>query len=86
MVAHGVGAVFAELSITTPRYLTILGTPVTVDCIFFDVLPWPSSRNLDACRFGGVGHDLGGCLRRASRGPLLVGNKDEISVSIEHKK
>lgn len=82
MVAHGVGAVLAELSITTPRNLTILGAPVTVDCILFDILPWPSSGNLDTCRFRGIGHDLGWCLRHASGRPLLVRNKDEVSMSI----
>lgn len=82
MVAHGVGTVLAELSITTPRYLTILRAPVTVDCIFFDILPWPSSGNLDACRFRGVGHDLCWCLRRTSGRPLLVRNKDEVSMSV----
>lgn len=82
MVAHGVGAMLAELGITTPRYLTILGAPVTVDCILFNILPWPSSGNLDACRFRGVGHDLGWCLRCTSRRPLLIRNKDEVSMSI----
>ena len=79
IIAHSIGPVLAEFSISTSRHLPVLCSPVFVHGIFFDLLPRSAYRGERGYR--GVSLLGGAILGSSWRRLLFVRDKNEHAVS-----